>query len=253
MEDKRNLVIDVLALIEPFRCLDWRTSGDFEKVVNYLNEYFKYNVTGFNEYSLHYDNIEVKDTSIIHSYCSFRDVDNNNPYVLIVFGIPGEIHYSFRYETTLKDCLNNNLSLISFGLKTGSDLYFMKNYISDMMFVREQYIPAKNLIVANLYDYRGYDHDPNKSFRYNYLKKDTSMMNCDSAFAYPCFCSEAYNNGMIYVNKQEDGLYKIDTRDCDGRPVDCEIREGESLYSVYYQYMVDKGYFKEKSVVKVKK
>ncbi len=252
MEDKRNLVIDVLALIEPFRCLDWRTSGDFEKIVDILNEYFKYNVKGFNEYSLLYENIEVRNTSIMHSYCSFRDLDDNNPYVLIVFGIPGEIHYSFKYETTLEDCLNNNLNLISFGLKTGTDLCFMKNYISDKMFVREQYIPSKDLVVAKLYNYRSYDNDPNEAYRYNYLNNDTSMMNCDSAFAYPCFCSESYDSGMIYVTKEDDGKYEIDIRDCDGRPFEKYIREGDSVYSVYHQFMVSQGYFKEEGKHNVK-
>ena len=56
----------------------------------------------------------------------------------------------------------------------------------------------------------------------------------------------------IYVTDKGSGKYEIDIRDCDGRPQDIEIHEGDSLYSVYYNYMIQRGYFNDSPKIKVK-
>ena len=247
----KRLIDCLKTYIEPLKCLNVQYDGEKEKVISLIDEYLNYNVEGFEKFNIFYQDELVRGTSINIPIYSFQDENEENPYVLVVIGEPGEVHYSFRHNLSLEDCLENNIRLISFGMKTGADLCFMKNYLTDSVFIREQYIPKQG-IIAKLYDFHAYDHDKAANLTDYQVRIDNSMINSDSAFTYPCFCSERFNFGKIYVKQLADGKYKIDVRDCDGRPQDTFIREGSSLYSVYYDFMVENDYIKNNNELKTK-
>ena len=240
----------VCNLIDPLKCLNVQYGGERENANKKIEEYFDYNVSGFTRFYQTSDGKYAGYSDVRVPIESFDDEDIINPYALVVFGNPGEVHYSFRKTTTIKDCIDNNYNLLSFGIKTGVGLCFMKNYLNTEtgIFTREQYIPDQG-IIAKQYDFHSHDHLTDEPY---YLKQDSLMLNSDSAFKYPSFCSERYNCGKIYVNQIEDGKYVIDIRDCDGRPCETITREGESLYSVYYDYMIEMGYFKKNNATKTK-
>ncbi len=236
--------------VNPLKCLNVQYGGEREKADNIIKEYFDYNVSGFEKFYQNYDSKFVGYSAIRVPIQSFVDVDVLNPYTLVIVGDPGEVHYSFKRTTTIKECIDANYDLLSFGIKTGVGLCFMKNYLNTEtgIFTREQYIPDQGIVVKQ-YDFHSHDHLTDEPY---YLTKDSSMLNSDSAFKYPSFCSERYNCGKIYVNQIEEGKYLIDIRDVDGRPCENIVREGESLYSVYYDYMIEQGYFKKPTETKTK-
>lgn len=45
--------------------------------------------------------------------------------------------------------------------------------------------------------------------------------------------------------KEKPNEYRINVTDCDGRPKDSYLVHGESLYSAYHDFMIEKGYIKE--------
>ena len=207
-----------------------------------LNEYLNYNVAYFDDFTIENKLIDIGCGDIKMPINILKSLDDNCEHRMIVAGKPGEIHYLLKENRTLLDCANNNQGLISFSIKTGEALSIMKNYINNKFFIREQYYPGCR-IEAELCELKymmEYEHFTNK-------KVCTS-----SAFDYPECFSYNYLREKIFVTKQEDGKYLIDIRDCDDRPVKETIREGDSLYSVYYQYMVEKGYFEDKPKAKVK-
>lgn len=238
-------LINELNLLKGEVCEKTRWSN-WNKVdyIKALNEYFNFNVENFDDFTITNKLVDIGCGDNIKLPINIlKSLDDKCDYRIVVVGEPGELHYLLKENMTLSDCIKYNQGLVSFSMKSGEELMLMKNYISEKDYIREEYTPVGG-IATELYELRWL-------MKYN----DSSNKNvcAHSAFDDPDCFNRYYLHQTIYVHKQEDGLYKIDTRDCDGRPVDCEIREGESLYSVYYQYMVDKGYFKEKSVVKVKK
>ncbi len=208
-----------------------------------LNEYLNYNVENFDDFILTNKLVDIGCGSIKMPVNILKSLDNNCEHNMVVVGEPGEIHYLLKENKTLADCMNNNQGLVSFSMKSTGELMFMKNYINERDFIREEYHPDGGL-TAELYELRWLVEN-NRGANKNVC--------AHSAFDDPECLNRYYLCEKIHVYKNDDGTYEIDTRDVDGRPVSCETRDGDSLYSVYYQYMVEKGYFKDKEKDKVKK
>ena len=215
------------------------------KYISALNEYLNYNVENFNKFTITNKSVDIDCGDIKMPINILKSSDNNCEHRMIVVGNPGEVHYLLKENKSLFDCVNNNQGLISFSIKSGEELTIKKNYINNREYIREEYNPGCR-IKAEIFDLRYMLENDNI--------KDKKVCQ-SSAFDYPEFFS--YNNlyEKIFVTKQQDGKYEIDIRDCDGRPVKSEIREGDSLYSVYYQYMVEKGHYigkeqKERKLIK---
>ena len=222
---------------------DWHYMGRFGKIkfINALNEYLKYNVKGFDDFTIEKKLIDIGNGDIKYPINIFESTDESCEYNMFVAGQPGELYYVLKNKMTLEEACNTNQGIVSFGMKTGEGLTFIKNYFNDEYYCREEYIPGSRLSV--------------EVYMMEYVLKDsdTKINVClPSAFDIPKGLRTYGYIEKVYVSELENGKYEIDVRDVDGRPESRETREGDSLYSVYYQYMVDKGYFKEKSNVKVK-
>ncbi len=213
------------------------------KPVKDINEYLKFNVDGFDDFDFEYQSINIPNSDVKVPVYTFKPIDENNPYILYVVGNPGEIHYRLKDNIKLNDSINKKQGLLSFSMKNGEALYFMKNYISELnyydeiihVFIREQYVPGKN-IIADIY---------NADYMAKYLGENDNK-EASSAFNYPDFCSNSFRELRIYVSEITPHKYDIEVRDCDGRPEEEYFVEDSSLYSAYYNFMVEKGYFVNK-------
>ena len=218
------------------------------KYIGALNEYLNYNVKNFNDFTIANKLVDIDCGDIKMPISILKSSDNNCEHRMVVVGEPGEVHYLLKENRTLIDCINNNQGLISFSIKSGEELTIMKNYINNRDYIREEYNPGCR-IRTEIFDLRYLVEN------YNAENKKVCQ---SSAFDYPEFFNYSCLVEKIWVTKQEDGKYEIDIRDCDGRPVESEIREGDSLYSVYYQYMIEKGHYigkeqKGKELIKAEK
>lgn len=208
-----------------------------------LNEYLNYNVENFDDFTISARLVDIDCGDIKLPIYILKSLNEKCNHQMIVVGEPGEIHYLLKENETLLDAVNNNQGLISFSIKSGEELFLMKNYINSEYYIKEEYTPG--FIIKS------------EVFNLKYIMKYDDIINkkvCESsAFKYPEFFNYKNLMGKICVYKNKNGRYEIDIRDCDGRPEKSEIRDGDSVYSVYYQYMVEKGYFIEKGKTKVKK
>ena len=218
------------------------------KPVQELNEYLKYNVTGFADYDLMCQYIDTLYSNIKIPVYTFQDKDESNPYVLYVVGKPGELQYRLKRNMTLKESIEKNIGVMSFGMKTGESLHFIKNYFNEVQeedgihhyFFREEYIPGKHLITDVF--------DADWMVDWNGIKNNRLSF---SAFDFPDFCSYSFRVCRIYAHTLRPNKYNIEICDCDERPTgpenDC-IVDGSSLYTAYYKFMVERGYFADKNI-----
>ena len=237
-------LINDLDLLDGELCY-WSRWTRWRKVdyIKALNEYLRYNVEKFDDFTITYKLVNIGCGSIKLPVYILDSLDKESKHNMVVVGEPGELNYILKDNMTLEECMRDNQGLVSFSMKSGEELMFMKNYISEKDIIRESYFPDSRVAVE-LYELRWILDD-----------KDTiNKTVCNaSAFDDP-ECLIRYNLcEKIYVKETEKGVYEIDTRDSEGRPYKTDTRKGDSLYSVYYQYMVEKGYFNQKGNVKVKK
>ena len=245
-----KLIITLVNVLDLFKgeVCEWSRWTKWGKVkyIKALNEYLNFNVDNFDDFTITDKLVDIGCGDIKMPVSIFKSLDDESEHCMVVVGKPGELHYLLKENKTLGDCVKDNQGLISFSMKSGEELMFMKNYINERDYVREQYYPDGKIKV--------------EVFELQYYIKNENVRNksvCQSsAFDYPeCYAGRYLEvTEKIFVHEIEPGKYEIDVRDCDGRPYPdgVETREGDSLYSVYYQYMVEKGYFKGKEDQKVR-
>ena len=206
------------------------------KPVEALNEYFNYNVEGFENFDVDYKPVDLEfGNKKIPVYVITPEDEKHK---MITIGEPAELHYMLKDNKTLSECVNNNTGVISFGMKSGNGLFFTKNYIGNGKYIREEYVPGK-MISADIFN-ADYILKCNKD-EYN----NKNITNSASPFKYPFFYQYNYFSKNVEVTKISNHKFRIDVTDCDTRPVYNEVVDGDSLYSTYYNYMVEKGYFKD--------
>ena len=230
-----KLIVTLVNYLNIFKgeVCEWTRWTYWKKVdyINALNEYFKYNVKDFDDFTINRELVDISCGDIKLPISILKSLDDKCEHKMVVVGEPGELHYLLKENMKLSEFLNNNQGLVSFSMKTGERCMFIKNYINERDYIREIYYPDGG-IETEVHELR-------------WLIKNNDSLNknvCShSAFAYPDCFNKGYLVKKIYVRKKEDDTYNIDIRDVDSRPIGNEIRNGDS---VYYQYMVEKGYFK---------
>ncbi len=243
-----KLIVTLVNLLNVFKgdlCYlsRWTSFGKVD-YIKAVNEYLNYNVDNFDDFTIKSKLVDIGCGDIKIPVNVLNSLDNDSKHKIVVVGEPGEVHYLLKENMKLSDFLWEQ-GLVSFSMKTGEGVIFMKNYITEKDYIREEYTPDGG-VKAKVAEIR-------------WLLKNFNAANknvCShSAFDYPECYSNYYVCETIHVNEKQDekGVYEIDIRDDDGRPVSYETRKGDSLYSVYFQYMVEKGYFIEKDMGKVKK
>jgi len=208
------------------------TEKEYTQPVKDLNEYLNFNTDGFDEFTMEKKSIDLQSGDIKYPIYQYESSDELVPYTLFVSGQPGEIHYVFKDNIDLDFCVDHNIGVLSFGMKTGNNLTFRKNYVNEKGFFIEDYIPGKYVFTEV--------HDINLLSAFH---NGTNVVKPQSAFQSQDFFTTRFLSLLIFVSQKGPNLYEVDIRDCDGRPIQTVEYKGDSLYSAYYHFMVDMGYF----------
>ena len=161
----------------------------------------------------------------------FFEHENEDPHALVVNG--NDINYSLRDTTNLKTAKDEDIGIVSFSVKTGERINAYKTYIHNGKLFVERYYTRDGIILVRAYDI---DKVYNPEIKDLYEFKPESAFNqiqwltgCEPEFSISI--TEQFPNKMnVSVSKNNDEH-------------ETEIIEGDSLYSAYYDYMVEKGYF----------
>ena len=231
MYDAKWLAQNIKYKINFFRYMENADINTYNQTELNVYEYLGYNVRGFKKIDLMSEVYNLIGTDIEIPIFTIVDIsDNPSPYIFVINNDAGELYYLFKNKTTLDKCVENNNNIISFGIKTGESLYFIKHYINDEYMFHEEYRPGKTVIT-------------------NVSKKNTTVPNNElplntSPFLRGGFCPET-EVAKICVKQIGDNEYEVCFLDLIGKKKKTDIYEGQSLYSAYYQYMIDNGYFNE--------
>lgn len=195
-------------------------------------EYLGYNVKGFSNYDTFNEEYNIIGTDIVIPIYTVEDKSETpDPHIIVINNYCGELYYLFKNKTTLDECVEKGNNVISFGMKTGESLYFMKHSINSEYTFHEEYRPGKTVIT-------------------NICKKNGAASNKEeysltkSPFIKGGFCPEI-DLIKIAVEQKNDGEYDVYFFDLVTNKMHQETYTGKSLYSVYYRYMIDNGYFNE--------
>ena len=240
----------IVTLINDYEMLDheiceWHNNSGLNKIdfINILNEYLNFNVEKFDDFKIDSKTVDIGNGDIKVPIWIFDSTDESCQYNMYLVGQPGELNYVLKNPISLDEAYNNNQGMLSFSVRAGEGLMFMKNYATNEYFCREEYVPGSRLS-TDVFDLKYFVNNQ------HFSKYKICM---SSAFQYSMAISQLNIYGCtckISIREIEEGKYEISIRDCDGRPKETDTREGESLYSTYYQYMVEKGYFKDKDLAK---
>lgn len=202
--------------------------------------------------------------------CSFESVYGNTPYNMYTDGFPGEFHYVLKEPVKCKDLVDNDIGVLSIHANPCSGTYretlkIEKDYSRDGLFIEEDYTmgPRENVITAKVYDLKaalererinpfdGSKAEDTVIAPLSMGRKREGLIDSKK----PWFLRDDDLLFQITVRKplkeaSDSHKFKIDYRianDPEQVPfgVHTEEIEGESIYSAYYKYMVEKGFFKE--------
>ncbi len=216
---------------------------EYDDLIGDMNEYLVLNAPGFEDFTLKEKILNTGVDNIKIPMYFFKPIDQNNPYVVWLSSDMNEINCTLNDAISVKDAIENEQGLISFSIRPGETLVFKKKYVTSQGLIKEEYY-ADNIIRTDIIapEHLSYYYS-DKDFEKNKVKPE-------SAFKFSKYWSHMYRR--LWVHELGNNKYQVDITDCDGRPEDKVIIEGESLYSAYYNYMVQNGYFKANQGIKTK-
>ena len=237
--DKYSKLMDAIIKIADVmeRPNRWYAVGEYEQLISSFDEYLNYNVNGFENFNFGSKLIDTGFNKITVPAYFVESIDTENPYILWIIGNMGEINYTLKNAINMKEAILNNQGIISFSIRIGNSIIFKKKYANDEVLCKEEYVPDE-IIRVDIFD----------SNQIINTTTDKVFENCklepQSSFKFSRYWEEILLLRRIFVRKIESNKYEVYTTDCDSRPESKEIIEGESLYSAYYDYMIQNGYFK---------
>ena len=217
---------------------------ELEKLQARLDEYLVVNTNNLEEFSLDSINIRTGYGDVKIPYHFIKPIDENNPYIMWITGNMSEINYALKDKIPLRRVIESDQGTVSFSIRIANSMSFRRRIANSEYVLDEEYIvkdgdDEKNIIRT---DFGVVDYLP---YFYTEEEYNKHMLEPQSTFKDSLFWSYRSAHGSIWARKLEDGTYKIQEFDVDGRPEKSEIRTGSSLYSAYNEYMIEKGYFKD--------
>lgn len=201
----------------------------------YVYEFFEYNIKGFRKFKAFNEDYKIIGTDIVVPIYTIEDAtENPDPHIIVILNCFGELHYLFKNKTTLDECIEKNNNVVSFGMKTGESLYFVKHYINSEYTFHEEYRPGKT-VITNIRKRK--EKTPNW--------EEYSLTS--SPFLRGGFCPES-DYIRIVVTPTEENEFEVSIYDLVTGEVHQETYAGKSLYSAYYRFMIDNGYFSQKDL-----
>ena len=246
------------------------------KAFTYLDEYLKYNVPDLETFELSsvfyldgekYNEGERFLNTLSYYYfntpcikvCRFESFLERNPYQLYTDGYPGDLHYLLKKPITVQEAVDSNIGVLSFNANPaggrGDDLVIEKDMILDGLFIEEDYKAGWTGQVVNvtIHDLRGalerkeaswVDGDKAENHVIAPLPmKRKKYGTLDSKRPWVLEEKDIIAGLTVYNDYDIPNVYNIYYRDKNGTHE--EKVPGTSVYSVYYDFMVKKGYFKD--------
>ena len=206
-----------------------------------IEEYFRYNISSFGKYLCEYRTVPKVFKDMFSRMCIFHLGKSNRSYFLQANRDTQEIEYLLNDKV---DSLFNMTNATTFDIEFGKEEGFRKLMFNENGFFIEEYHPDKSVKVSI------YDIDEVKKSAYGYEEKYSLREIMNKPTEQPIFCPDESLMLTITVEPVIDiskGIctgYEIKELDSDDKQIKSTKEETEkSLYSTYYDYMVEKGYF----------
>lgn len=265
-------------------CIDFNVGyywvEDVVKTFNYLDDYLKHNIDNLESYEFasqlyldarkyspgnYPENANYYHNHSVIKVCTFNSYFIENPYHIYTDGYPGEIHYVLKDSIRVEDAVNNDIGILCIhakpnGEKADGTLKIEKDSIENGLFIEETYREDwfSGVIYATVYDIK-------KAIDRKYINPfDGTKVEGALFNPYPI---KREKEGIIgarkpwFVGKDDcifsvtayyhktnnfkPGEYMVEYYDDLGRHN--ETIYGDSLYSAYYNFMIEKGCFKDNS------
>ena len=245
---------------------------DAIRMVGCLDEYLKHNIANLDSYEFGnhiFLGTNLGENSFFYDghrrmtkLSIFNSLDSNNPFNLYTDGYPGAIHYKLKKPATYKELAESNLGVVSLDIIPYNILqgYFSANkcYMKNGLYCEETYVNGKFSTYKSDREICAYVYDLNAAINRNACN---SRLECP---VYP-YSNETQNDLDPWLIRYENPIFSVNVlvkpkakvrfiahyKDETGRHIE-EIT-GETIYSAYYDFMMKKGFFDDKSFVKVKK
>lgn len=258
-------------------CIDLRESPTYFRVedavraFDFLDEFLKYNVEDLESYELtsniyldatqYYVKGEPRNTYLYCSHpiiqiCQFASCFGKSKYNMYTDGYPGELHYLLKNGIRVEDAVKTEgvLSILvkPTGINGISTLQIEKDYVNNGLFIEETYndsfsCPSIDFMIYDLnkalargekHPFTGIEAKDIEIMPFPYKRDKNGVMGGRK----PWFLTQrdiaACGVIMYDVDKNEYHLhYRENGNTHDGKLT------GESLYSVYYNFMEENKYF----------
>lgn len=214
------------------------TKGKLDHNITFdvIKEYLLYNMDPFNRFAY-----GIKDNNGIKG-CIFRfDYNTDRPYALWQNIDTGEIHYLLEKNELILEAIEQKRRVSQFNLFTSDEWGFKKEVINPDYSFCESYYPGKK-IETTIYSTHNL-YNAIKEIKYDYLTSGS-----DSFVNYPMVCVKDVGERKITVEETNSIKLEKDFLITIKGPNDeiflRKVVNGSSLYSVYYNLMIENRFFK---------
>lgn len=209
---------------------------DHNMTFDVIKEYLIYNMDAFNRFAY-----GIKDDNGIKG-CIFRfDYTADKPYDLWQNIDTGEIHYLLENNEFILETIEKKKRVSHFNMSTSDEWGFKKEVINPEYSIYESYYPGKK-IETTIYSTQNL-YNAIKEIKYDYLTSGS-----DSFVNYPMVCVKDNGERKIIVEETNsiklEKDYLITIKGSNDEIFLRKVVNGSSLYSVYYNLMIEYRFFK---------